>query len=83
MPSEEKKDERKLYPYRCLLHPPGPGAMPKGDLAYCITKEGETPEGHHFWGTVVYTRELTPEEIDQYDLEKTEFETETKRRRRR
>ena len=55
--------------YRCLMRPPMPGAVPREGLNAVWFDEGETPSGHHYWGTAVYIRELTEEEISHYDLE--------------
>ena len=65
--------EMPLYPYRCLMRPPTPGAVPRVGLVECDFKEGTTPGGHHFWGTVVYNRKLDDQAIQHYDLEPTCF----------
>lgn len=65
------ENSKTLYPYRCLMRPPMPGAIPKDGLDHVEFLEGHTLSGHYFWGTAVYTRKLTREEIDHYDLEQT------------
>lgn len=57
------------WAYRCLMRPPTPGAIPREGLDRCDYCDGTTLGGHYFWGTAVYTRELTEEEIRDYDLE--------------
>lgn len=56
--------------YATLLRPPGPGAVPCDGLIQCGYTEGYTPSRHHAWGWADYNRELTPEEVRHYDLEK-------------
>lgn len=73
MLTTEDPSKYPVYPYRCLMRPPDPGAIPKDGLSYVEYKEGWTLCGHHFWGTAVYTRKLTTEEIEHYDLEPTCF----------
>lgn len=55
--------------YACLMRPPGPGAVPNDGLRQVGFVSGTAPSGHHAWGFVYYTRELTDEEMDHYDLE--------------
>lgn len=69
----EDTEKYPAYPYRCLMRPPEPGAIPKDGLGYVDWKEGYTLGGHHFWGTAVYNRKLTRDEIEQYELEETCF----------
>ena len=61
------------YKYLLLMRPPQPGAMPKDGLIYPEFKTGYSRKSHHhYWGFVVYSRELTKEEIFQYELEAVE-----------
>ena len=63
------------YGYLCLMRPPMPGAVPREGLLQCKGKEGHSREsGHHYWGLAFYDRELTPEEIRHYDLERASLE---------
>lgn len=71
MLTAEDIDGRECFAYRCLMRPPGPGAVPADGLSFCTFREGTTLGGKHFWGSVVYNRKLTPEEIDRYELEPT------------
>lgn len=57
--------------YSTLLRPPGPGAVPRDGLKDCGYTEHTTPSGHHAWGWAEYSRELTPEELHHYDMERT------------
>lgn len=63
-----EEDMNRLWAYRCIMRPPVPGAIPKDGLSYIDDHEGYTLSGHHYWGTALYTRELTAEETDHYDL---------------
>ena len=67
--------ECKKWAYMCLMRPPMPGAIPKNGLDSVDFRDGCSLSGHHYWGHAVYTRELTKEEIDHYDLERTAFAT--------
>ena len=69
----EDVNQYPAYPYHCIMRLPCPGAVPSDGLAYCDYKEGNTLTGHHYWGTAVYSRKLTQEEIEHYDLEPTCF----------
>lgn len=62
-----------VYPYHCIMRPPGPGAVPIDGLAYCDFKEGTTLDGRHYWGTAVYTRKLSDEEVRRWELAPTCF----------
>lgn len=73
MLTAEDVNKYPAYPYRCLMRPPDPGAVPRDGLEYVDYKAGTTLGGHHFWGTAVYNRELTQQEIADYELEKTCF----------
>lgn len=64
-------DEKKLWAYLCLMRPPMPGAIPRDGLTHVDFKEGRALSGHHYWGHAIYDRELAPEEVRHYDLEKT------------
>lgn len=61
------------YPYHCLMRPPMPGAIPMDGLSFVDFRCGKTANGHHHWGTAVYKRQLSQEEIDQYEMEPTTF----------
>ena len=61
-------DNKREWAYRCLMRPPTPGAVPKEGLDRADYCDGRTQGGHFFWGTVVYTRELSQQETDHYDL---------------
>lgn len=64
--------EDKCYGYLCLMRPPTPGAVPIRGLVQCEDKEGVSLESrHHYWGRVVYNRELSEEEVRHYELERT------------
>lgn len=62
-----------VYPYRCLMRPPGPGAVPIDGLQYCEYREGTTLGGHYFWGIAVYNRKLSMEEVERWELEEISF----------
>ena len=59
----------KLYEYATLFREPGPGAVPTDGLLYCKYERFQTPSGYLTWGYAVYNRELTKEEIKNYELE--------------
>ena len=59
----------KLYEYAELFREPGPGAVPTEGLLYCKYERFQTPTGYLAWGSAVYNRELTQEEIKNYELE--------------
>lgn len=65
------EDYREQYAYLCLMRPPVPGAIPREGLEGVDFKEGVSLSGHHYWGHAVYSRQLTDEELNHYDLEKT------------
>ena len=59
------------FVYFCRERPPAPGAVPREDM----TKVYEYPHpiydpmaDHLMYGYVRYSRRLTPEEIEQYEL---------------
>lgn len=63
--------ERIGYWYYMTQRPPAPGAMPKRGLIKSYEYEGRLfveAIGRKAWGSVVYDRELTAEEIDDYEL---------------
>ena len=64
-------DYQKRYAYLCLMRPPTPGAVPREGLDFVDFREGKSLSGHHYWGHAVYKRQLTPQEMDHYDLEET------------
>ncbi len=55
--------------YAFLMRPPMPGAMPREGLLECKEIRGTAPSGHHAWGWADYDRQLSPEEIQNYELE--------------
>ena len=57
----------KLYYYGMLFRPPMPGAQPRDGL-YAMYDAEMTVRGRKLWGYVVYERELTKAEIEQYEL---------------
>lgn len=61
--------------YAMLMRPPYPGALPKDGLIEVDFNEFKL-NGWHCWGTAVYGRELTEEEMLHYDMEwmRTEHE---------
>ena len=56
------------YRYLAKMRPPGPGAVPRDGLVEANCNERWTG-GRHYWGTVSYSRKLSREEIDAYELE--------------
>ena len=64
-------DYKEQWAYMCLMRPPMPGAIPRDGLDYVDFKEGNSLSGHHYWGHAIYNRELTQEEGNHYELEKT------------
>lgn len=60
----------KVYRYYTLCRPPMPGGIPKGAIAVCAWGSRLfVPEiNRSAWGTVDYSRQLTPEEIRDYEL---------------
>ncbi len=64
-----------MHTYYTLYRPPAPGAIPKERLYFVHSFEGRTwvPDIQRYaWGFAVYCRELTAEEIRQYELVKGE-----------
>ena len=58
-----------VYCYACLMRPPGPGAVPRRGLLETKDEHFTAPSGHFAGGWVEYDRELTDEEIAEYELE--------------
>ena len=66
------EDDERSCGYLCLMRPPYPGAVPRDGLVQVDFREGTSMEsGHRYWGRVVYNRELSPEEVADYELERT------------
>ena len=59
----------KKFTYYCRLRPPSLGAVPKDGLVE-VNGNRVVKNGTEYWGYVVYNRELTKDELFQYDLEK-------------
>jgi hypothetical protein len=58
-----------IYKYLTLYREPGPGAVPKRGLIECGYERETTPTGRTAWGWAKYNRELTADEIKDYELE--------------
>lgn len=59
------------YVYAMLERPPGPGAQPRDGLVEASEKECFVPRGPvrvHVWGFATYSRILTKEECDHYQM---------------
>jgi hypothetical protein len=59
------------YWYYMTQRPPAPGAQPKRGLIRSFEYEGRLyveAIGRSAWGSVVYDRELTDDEISDYEL---------------
>lgn len=56
------------YTYYCRLRPPMPGCQPKTGLIQINTNEIKH-NNRTYWGSVTYNRELTPNELYDYDLD--------------
>ena len=57
----------KYYYYGYPFRPPMPGAQPNDGLI--LTKDIELViRGKRLWGFAAYTRKLTDEEVEQYEL---------------
>jgi hypothetical protein len=54
--------------YYCRLRPPAPGCQPKNGLLEINFNE-VTIQGKKYWGSVTYNRNLTKEELFEYDLD--------------
>ena len=62
------KDE---YVYYCPMRPPTLGAVPMNGLLYVeplTERRMEVSINREIWGWAVYKRQLTPEEIADYEL---------------
>lgn len=60
-----------MFRYYCPMRPPEPGAIPmNGLLGVYFSDDRALVKGcaRPVWGWVDYTRELTPKEIDDYEL---------------
>lgn len=59
-----------IYRYYCLYRPPMPGSIPSGSIhVHCYDFRQPVPEsGREAWGYAEYTRELSPKEIQDYEL---------------
>ena len=59
----------KVYRYYCKYRPPVPGSIPKAGLHQIADFDyPQSFNGIGCWGWAEYTRELTPEEIANYEL---------------
>ena len=60
-----------LHTYYCRERPPAPGSIPREGLYEVNVYPHPTydsMDGHMIYGYVNYTRKLTKEEIEQYEL---------------
>lgn len=55
------------YRYYMTQRPPGPGCQPAKGMINADFNTGRM-EGHRIWGYVEYDRQLTSEEINDYEL---------------
>ena len=67
-----KSKETEKHRYALLMRPPGPGALPGRGLTGTKGEHFKAPSGHFAWGWAEYDRELTDEEIADYELEPME-----------
>ena len=58
--------------YAMLMRPPGPGALPGRGLVRTKGEHFHAQSGHFAWGWAEYDRDLTDEEIADYELEPME-----------
>lgn len=58
----------KQYIYWMRMRPPEPGAQPMEGLIRLSNRE-IWYDGSHYWGEVVYSRELTRDEMNHYDMD--------------
>ena len=58
-----------MYVYGTRLRPPDIWCVPKEGLKSVDCQEFEA-DGRHYWGNAVYTRELTKEELEHYDMDR-------------
>lgn len=56
-----------MFKYLYRLRPPGPGCQPKNFIE-CQDCE-INKNNRKYWGYVIYQKELSTNEIDDYDLE--------------
>lgn len=62
----------KVYRYYCRFRPPMPGAIPKQGLVNLTSFDyRQSYDGIECWGWVEYDRELTKDEINDYELAKS------------
>jgi len=60
-----------MYKYFCLRRPPDLGAVPRAGLQYVESYRAKKyifALKIHAWGYAVYSRPLSAEEIDEYEL---------------
>lgn len=57
-----------MYTYGTRLRPPDIWCVPKTGLKEVSSSEF-TADGRHYWGSAVYDRELTKEELEHYDMD--------------
>ena len=59
-----------LYRYATLMRPACPGAIPTDKLHACEDLSNiVTPSGHHAYSIADYERELSKQEVADYELE--------------
>lgn len=58
----------KTYTYYCRLRPPGIGCQPRKGLVE-INYNSVNIGNREYWGSVTYNRQLTEQEIFNYDLD--------------
>lgn len=69
---ETTTEEPKTYRYMTTQRPPGPGAVPRG----AVNVESFDDKTDGAWGYVEYSKPLTQEQIDDYELTPSEVSTE-------
>lgn len=57
-----------MYVYGTRLRPPDIGCVPKDGLVEVSFGEFASG-GCHYWGKALYSRELTKEELEHYDMD--------------
>jgi hypothetical protein len=62
--------QQQSYVYYLLMRPPGPGCQPTNGLSEVEAFDMPTGIGNGLtaWGKLVYSRPLTKDEIDNYEL---------------
>lgn len=65
---QETKEQTQIYTYYYRLRPPMPGGQPKNGLIETNSNE-IIHNNRTYWGTATYNRELTPNELYEYDLD--------------